>query len=127
VPYPLTPRLFQFVQFPTFLRDWRRLRLGDEALRFLEREIIGSPDKAPVIEHAGGLRKLRFTPPGSGKGKRGAYRVCYAYYPQYGTVALFVAFGKNDRDDITPNEAHAIANALKAFEIELHRQFEQRS
>jgi hypothetical protein len=48
-------------------------------------------------------------------------------YPLYGTVALFVAFGKNDRDDITPNEAHAIAHALKAFEIELRRQFEQRS
>jgi hypothetical protein len=31
------------------------------------------------------------------------------------------------RDDITPNEAHAIANALKTFEIELRRQFEQRS
>jgi hypothetical protein len=48
-------------------------------------------------------------------------------YPLYGTVALFVAFGKNDRDDIAPNEAHAIAHALKAFEIELRRQIEQRS
>ncbi len=55
--------------FPSFTRDWRRLELGDEALRTLEQEIIDSPDGAPVIEHAGGLRKMRFAPPGLGRGK----------------------------------------------------------
>jgi len=34
-------RLLRFVQFPSFLRDWQRLRLGDEALRALEREHEG--------------------------------------------------------------------------------------
>ena len=58
-------RLLLFVQFPAFLRDWRRLGLDDEALRALERELIETPDKGSVIEHTGGLRKLRFTPPGS--------------------------------------------------------------
>src|SRR5438067_7914537 len=91
----VSSRLLRFVQFPTFLRDWQRLGLGDGALRALEQELIDSPDKAPVIQHTGGLRKLRFTPSGSGRGKRGAYRVCYAHFPAYGTVALFVAFGKN--------------------------------
>jgi len=62
-------RLLRFVQFPSFLRDWQRLRLGDEALRALERELIDSPDKAAVIEQTGGLRKLRFSPPGSDRGK----------------------------------------------------------
>jgi hypothetical protein len=56
----------------------------------LERELIDSPDKAPVIEQTGGLRKLRFAPPGSVRSKSGAYRVCYAYYPAYGTIALFM-------------------------------------
>ena len=120
------PRLLRFVQFPTFLRDWHRLGLGDEALRALERELIGSPDGGPVIEHTGGLRKLRFTPPGLAKGKSGAYRVCYAHFPAYGTVALFAAFGKNERSDLSSAEARAIAKALKAFETELRRQFEQR-
>jgi mRNA-degrading endonuclease RelE of RelBE toxin-antitoxin system len=93
-------RLLRFVQFPTFLRDWKRLRLGDEALRALERDLIDLPDKGPVIEQTGGLRKLRFTPPDGGRGKSGAYRICYAYFPAYGTVALFVAFGKNERSDL---------------------------
>ena len=120
-------RLLQFVQFPTFLRDWQRLRLGDEALRALERELIDSPDKAPVIEQTGGLRKLRFAPPGSGRGRSGAYRVCYAYFPAYGTVAHFVIFGKNERSDLSPAEARATAKALKAFKAELHREFEQQT
>ena len=106
---------------------WQRLRLGDEALRALERELIDSPDKAPVIEQTGGLRKLRFAPPGSGRGRSGAYRVCYAYFPAYGTVALFVIFGKNERSDLSPAEARATAKALKAFEAELHREFEQQT
>lgn len=119
-------RLLRFVHFLAFLRDWHRLRLSDEDLRALERELIGSPDGAPVIEHTGGLRKLRFSPPGSTRGKSGAYRVCYAHFPAYGTVALFVAFGKTERSDLSPTEARAIAKALKAFETELRRQFEQR-
>jgi hypothetical protein len=120
-------KLLRFVHFPTFLRDWRRLRLGDEALQALERELIDSPDKAPVIEGTGGLRKMRFAPPDSGGGKRGAYRVCYAYFPAYGTVALFVAFGKHERIDLSPAEARAAAKALKAFENELRREFERRT
>ena len=91
----------------------------------MEQEVIDGPDKAPVIQHTGGLRKLRFTPPGSGRGKSGAYRVCYADLPAYGTVALFVVFGKNEQSELSLAEARAIAKALKAFEIELHRQFAQ--
>jgi hypothetical protein len=115
----------RFVHFPSFLRDWHRLGLDDEALRALEAELIDEPGKAPIIEHTGGLRKLRFTPPGSGRGKRSAYRVCFAFFPAYGTVALFVAFGKNERSDLSPDEARSVAKALKAFEGELRRQFER--
>ncbi len=117
-------RLLRFVQFPTFLRDWKRLGLSDEALRAIERELIDAPDKGPVIAQTGGLRKLRFTPPGAGRGKSGAYRVCYAYFPAYGTIALLVVFGKNERTDLTVTEARASAIALRTFETELRRQFE---
>ena len=123
---PLRPDCCSSSNSPAFLRDWRRLGLDDEALRALERELIETPEKGSVIEHTGGLRKLRFTPPGSAHGKRGAYRVCYAHFPVYGTVALFAAFGKNERSDLSAAEAGAIAKALKAFATELRRQFEQR-
>jgi hypothetical protein len=123
---PFSSRLLRFVQFPSFVRDWHRLGLDDEALRALEGELIDSPDTAPVIAKTGGLRKLRFTPPGSGRGKRGAYRICFAYFPAYGTVALFVAFGKKERSDLSSEEAREIGKALKAFEAEIRREFRER-
>jgi hypothetical protein len=119
-------KLLRFVQFPSFLRDWRRLGLDDDLLRELERELIDSPGMAPVIRHNGGLRKLRFAPPDSHRGKSGAFRVCYAYFPAFGTVALFAAFAKNERSDLSSDGARAIALALKGFESELRRQFELR-
>jgi len=36
-----------------------------------------------------------------------------------------VVFGKNERSDLSPAEARATANALKAFETELRREFER--
>ena len=71
------------------------------------------------------MRKLRFAAPESGRRKRGALRVCYAYFPAHGTVALFVAFGKNERSDLSAVESRAIARALAGFEIDLRHQSEQ--
>jgi len=106
--------LLRFVHFPQFLRDWARLQLDDEDQRALEQESLAAPDRALVIKHSGGLRKLRFTPPGSGRGKRGAYRVGYAVFPRHGTIALFLAFGKNEQADLTHAQATAIAAANAA-------------
>lgn len=120
-------RRLHLVPFPPFLRDWERLGLDDTALRALEQELIDSRETGPVIEGTGGLRELRFSPPGSGRGKSGSYRVCHAYFPGYGTVALFVAFGKNERSDLSPAQARATAAALKAFEAELRYRIERAS
>jgi mRNA-degrading endonuclease RelE of RelBE toxin-antitoxin system len=123
----VSPRLLHFVQFRSFLRDWKRLHLDYDALRALERELIDEPEKGPVIAGTEGLRKLRFSPLGSGRGKSGAYRVCYAYFPPFGTIALFVAFGKNEQSELTADQARATALALRGFEAELRRQVERRS
>ncbi len=120
-------RLLRFVHFPTFLRDWKRLDLDDDALRVLESELMEAPERGPVIEGTGGLRKLRFVPPGESRGKRGAYRVCYAYFQAFGTVALFVAFGKGERSDMTAAQVRATATALKRFETELSRRVGRQS
>jgi hypothetical protein len=93
----------------------------------MEQDLINGPEKGAVIEGTGGLRKLRFSPPGSGRGQTGSCRVCYAHFPAYGTIALFVAFGKNERSDLSRAEARATAAALKAFEAELRRRIERSS
>ncbi len=60
--------------------------------------------------------------PGAGRGKSGAYRVCYAVFPEFGTVALAVVFGKNEKDTLTAADRKAIAEVLRAYRDELERE-----
>jgi hypothetical protein len=113
----------RFVRFPAFTRDWERFGLTDTALRALEVEILKDPTRAPVIRGTGGLRKLRFVEPGAGRGKSGAFRVCYAAFPEFGTLALAVVFGKNEKDNLTAADRKAIAEVLRAYRAELEREW----
>lgn len=116
----------RFVRFPAFTRDWRRLGLDDDALQALEIEILNDPGKPPVIPGTGGLRKIRFSEPRSGRGKSGAYRVCYATFPEFGTVALVVIFGKAEKDNLTKADRNAIAQVIAEYREELEREFRRR-
>ena len=118
--------LLTFVQFPAFTKEWTRLGLGDDDLRTLECEILKAPSRPPLIKGTGGLRKFRFAGRGSGRGKSGAYRVCYVHFPEYGIIALVVLFGKKERDNLTPADRNAIAKVILAFHGELTRKFARR-
>ena len=86
----------RFVRFPSFTRDWEHYGLDDADLRSLELEILKDPYRASVISGTGGLRKIRFSGLRTARGKRGAYRICYVFFPEFGTVALAVIFGKSE-------------------------------
>ena len=92
-------------------------------MRALESEILKDPDRMPVIRGTGGLRKIRFTEPGSRRGKRGAYRVCYVLFPEFGTIALVAIFGKTEKSDLTRADQQAIAAMIKDYRAELEREF----
>ncbi len=113
----------RFVRFPAFTRDWERFGLTDAALRALEIEILKDPTRAPVIQGTGGLRKLRFVEPGAARGKSGAYRICYSIFPEFGTIALAVVFGKNEKHDLTIADRRAVAAIIRAYRAELEREF----
>ena len=75
---------FSFAQVVVFVARWRKLRLTDEDLQALERQIAADPDAGDVMRGTGGVRKLRFAPPSWNTGKSGAARVCYAASPASG-------------------------------------------
>ena len=113
----------RFVWFPSFLRDSDRLGLDGEDLRCLELEILKDPTRAPVIKGTGGLRKLRFSGRKSTRGKSGSNRVCYVFFPEFGTIALAVALGKNEKDDLSPVDRNAIAAMVRPYSKELASEF----
>lgn len=100
----------RFVQLPPFPGQWTRLGLSDDYLRALEIAIMAAPDKAGVvIPGTDGLRKVRFTTPDSGRGKSGAYRVFYVYFPEHGIVTLMAIVAKGQRSDLSKADRNALA------------------
>jgi hypothetical protein len=102
----------RFVHIPPFPGQWARLKLAEADLQALEIEIIVDPQAGTVIPGAGGLRKIRFSPPGSHKGKSGSHRVFYVYLQDYQTVLLWAVIAKGEREDLPVADRHAIAKQI---------------
>jgi mRNA-degrading endonuclease RelE of RelBE toxin-antitoxin system len=113
------PDWLQFIQLTPFERKWGSLGLTDDDLRALETVIISGPKRAPIVKRSGGLRKLRFGDPHSHRGKSGAFRVCYAYFEQYRTVALITIFGKKEKSDLSMADRKGIASVIAEIEHDL--------
>jgi hypothetical protein len=110
---------FTFIHLRPLVSDWRALKMDDEALRSLELAIAHNPLAGPVMSGTGGLRKMRFAPPKSGKGKSGTLRVGYAYFVTHDQIVLVKAFAKNDKANLTPAERSQVRALLTAYELTL--------
>jgi len=97
-----------------FNTSWESLGLEDSDAARLEQELIRNPLAGAVISGTGGLRKMRFALPGAGKS--GSVRVCYSYFPEQELILLVVAYGKNQKADLSRAEKKAIAQLLREFE-----------
>jgi hypothetical protein len=110
---PIRPEgWLRFVQIDPFPGQWAGLGLGEVDLQALELLLLASPSAGAVVRGAGGLRKVRFTAPGSGRGKRGSYRVFYAHFPEHGHVLLWAVISKNQAADLTPADRNALAKGV---------------
>jgi hypothetical protein len=87
--------------------------LPDEDLQALEAAIMRDPAAAAVMKGTGGLRKIRFAPPSRGSGKRGAMRVGFAQFPEFGRIYLVTLFLKKDAENLSAADCRAIRSLLK--------------
>lgn len=87
----------------------------------LQNLLIENPLTGPVVKSAGGLRKMRFSPIGGGRGKRGACRVCYAYFPEAGTILFVLVYRKNEKIDLSPSDRKLASAIVRAIEKRLQR------
>lgn len=108
------------VQLSAFVRKWTKLGLSDDDLRALEDLFIAHPGAGEVIPATGGLRKIRFAPPSQHRGKRGAFRVIYAFVVPQDAIYLFTIYGKNEQVDLLPSEKQVFRQILDRLR-ERHR------
>ena len=70
-----------------------------------------NPKAGVLIEETGGIRKLRWSK--AGRGKSAGVRVIYYYHSEIMPLYLLTVFGKNERANLSQQEKHALAKAVK--------------
>jgi mRNA-degrading endonuclease RelE of RelBE toxin-antitoxin system len=66
----------------------------------------------PMDDRAAGLRRLLWTSPE--RGKRGGVRILYFWSEEAGKILLVLAYGKNERDDLTSTQREVLLRLLEA-------------
>lgn len=87
-----------FQETPVFTRLIQAL-MDDDLYRQLQNFLIEQPDAGDVIEGTGGLRKVRWKLPGTGK--RGGIRVIYFWRVTEAQILLLLAYPKSAADDLS--------------------------
>jgi hypothetical protein len=104
-----------FVQLQVFTSDFKHLRLTDADLRALENELLSRPDVGKVIAGAGGLRKMRFAPASWRRGKSGACRVCYVWFPEAAAIYLFIVYTKQEMDNLSKADKAYYRRVIESY------------
>ena len=99
----------RFVETPIFTKIITRL--DDEEYRSLQIALMLRPEQGPIIRGAGGLRKVRWAKPGSGK--RGGLRVIYYWAPRERAFYMLYAYSKNEQEDLTPGQARFLGQLVR--------------
>lgn len=53
------------------------------------------------------------------RGKSGSLRICYAHFPDFGTVALITLVAKNEHENLSADEKKQVAALIKRIEESL--------
>jgi mRNA-degrading endonuclease RelE of RelBE toxin-antitoxin system len=96
----------EFIETPAFTRNLA-VYLNDDGYRLLQQFLMENPKSGAVIPDTGGLRKVRWTDPRRGKGKRGGLRVIYYYFFEDAHIWLLTVYDKDEADDLTPQQKKA--------------------
>lgn len=100
---------FEFIESPFFtayLSDY----LADDEYAALQEYLSEHPDSGDMIRGSGGVRKLRWSRPGSGKS--GGVRVCYYVRTKVGKILMLVIYAKSAKDSIPGHVLKAIKEEM---------------
>ena len=97
---------------PIFTRQTEKLFSEDEKRELID-FLAENPLAGDEILGTAGVRKVRFAV--SGRGKRGGARVIYYYLDETVPLYALLAYAKNAKDDMTPDEKRMVATLAAAL------------
>ena len=99
-----------FKETTVFTKQVKQL-LDAESYRLLQLRLVADPEAGALIPGTGGLRKIRWQ--GSGRGKRGGIRAIYYWATKDDVLLMLLAYPKNERDDLSPEQKKVLAALVK--------------
>jgi hypothetical protein len=87
--------------------------LSDDEYAELQQVLVANPSAGDVIPGSGGLRKLRWG--AQGRGKRGGVRVIYYHLASRDQFYMLLIYGKNEQDDLSPEQLRRLKRAVEAI------------
>lgn len=97
---------------PLFAKQASALFTEEEKADLIE-FLAANPLAGDEIPGTGGVRKIRFG--AKGKGKRGGARVIYFWYSENAPIYALLAYGKNEKTDLSPDETKAVASFARSI------------
>ena len=100
----------RFIETAVFTATLQQ-HLPDEAYRGLQLALALRPEQGAVIGGSGGLRKLRWAPPG--RGKRGGLRLIYYWDKTGETLYMLYLYAKNEQGDLTNAQLKTLTDRVR--------------
>jgi hypothetical protein len=107
-----------FVETSVFTRRIAGI-LDDDSFADFQTELARNPEKGPVLEGTGGLRKARWKLPG--KGKSGGIRIIYLHLKLRGRIYLVFVFAKDESDNLTASQKAEMKKLVEAIKKEFRK------
>ena len=101
-----------FVETPIFSEEVLKL-LPDEDYRALQLALLFRPESGQVIPRTGGLRKLRWNLPRSGK--RGGLGIIYYWHKPDDILYMLWLYRKGRQEDLTPQQSKLLSKLVKDY------------
>jgi hypothetical protein len=94
------------VELPEYLREAEKV-LGDEEKSGIINILARKPKSGVLVTGTGGIRKLRWVRPGTGKSS--GVRVIYYYHNQSIPLFLLTLFAKGEKSNLSKSERNDLA------------------
>ena len=98
-------KLVAVAETSLFVRQAEAVWNDDERAEFVT-FIAANPEAGDVIAGTGGVRKVRWSRPGTGK--RGGVRVVYFYHDANRPLYLLMVYAKARQEDLSPDEKRSV-------------------
>ena len=98
-----------FIETSIFTKEVQRL-ISDDNYRMLQAALMLRPDAGSLIRGSGGLRKIRWNLPVTGK--RSALRVIYYWNPP-DTIFMLFPYRKTKHEELTPDQLKILRRMVK--------------